>query len=344
MTVPTVPPVFTQPTTEKSYIMSVTHLHPQSAALLYNECHVYIQDGWDKGTPDEMVGKEGFARYFLSDQRWKFRERGEEEWRWVNFHQLAFVPLSGDRVVCTSSDVDSHYRYERYATMSDSDVQDRLITVTSTEWSDQGNEGTKYDQPKAWIIGEVKSRQKPDDTERVRFRACHSPHLLYWLFAESTSLGSNEINFPSSERAANPGRNRLFHDFQLTHARLDHVQSDLNDYKSDFNLVGEMLTHEAQNRDWCDEYDSFVEHFNSKSKIAHIDERRNDYEVEVEMEVTMRIKTHVLTEARNADDAVDNVRDMDESDIDFDLHNHLTNFDYDVVDTCVHEVNDATQR
>ena len=93
--------------------------------------------------PDDMVGKEGFARYFYHDQRWKFRERGEEEWRWINFHQLAFVPLSGDRVVCTSSDVAEHYRYERYATMSDSDVQDRIITVTRTEWSNNGNDGSQ---------------------------------------------------------------------------------------------------------------------------------------------------------------------------------------------------------
>ena len=317
--------------------MSVTHLEPQSEALLYNECHVYIQDGWTKDVPDDMVGKEGFARYFYHDQRWKFRERGEEEWRWINFHQLAFVPLSGDRVVCTSSDVAEHYRYERYATMSDSDVQDRIITVTRTEWSNNGNDGTIYDQPKAWIVGEVKSRQKPDDTEQVRFRACHSPHLLYWLFAEATSLGINAVNLSSS------GRNRIFHEFQLTHARLDHVQTDLHNYQSDVRLMGEMLTYEAQNRDWCDEYDSFVEHFNSKSKIASIEERRNDYEVEVEMEVTLRIKTSVVTSARNADDAVDNVRDMDEGDIDFDLHSNISNFNYDVIDTCVHEVNDATQ-
>ena len=310
-----------------------SHSTQQSKALLYNESHVYIQDGWTKDVPDEMVGKEGFAKYFYNDQRWKFRERGEEEWRWVNFHQLAFVPLSGDLVVCTSSDVAEHYKYEPYATMSDGDVLDRMIKVTSTEWSDQGNEGVKYDRHNAWIVGEVKSRQKPDDTERVRFRACHSPHLLYWMFTEHTSLGQPDLQ----------ERNSVFHQFQLMQARLDHVQTDLRNYRSDVRLMGEMLTYEAQNRDWCDEYDSFVDHFNSKAKIANIEERSNDYEVEVDMEVTLRIRTNVVTQARNADDAVDNVRDMDESDIDFDLHANITNFNYDVTDTSVYEVREATQ-
>ena len=315
--------------------MSVTQLEQQSATMLYNESHVYIQDGWTKGTfdADSNYGKKGFAKWDANKTRWFFREHGSEEWVWIQFHQLAFVPMHGDQVVCTSSDVPTHYKYDRYATLSDQEVLDRIITVTRTEWSNNGNDGSIYDQPKAWVVGEVKSRQKPDDTEQVRFRACHSPHLTYWLFTQATSLGSPDLQH----------RNRIFHEFHLTHARLDHVQTDLTAYRSDFTLVSEMLTYEAQNRDWCEEYDSFVDAFNNKSKIANIEERRNDYEVEVEMEVTLRIKTTVNTEARNADDAVDNVRDMDVSDIDFDLHSNISNFNYDCTDTTLWDIGQATQ-
>ena len=279
-----------------------------SDMLRYTESDVYLVDGSVKGVADHMVGKHGIAWYKPSGNLWYFREYGTDDNRLVSFHQLGFCPVVGDEVLSTSGHVPSDYRMEMYNNLEDSQLRSRLITVTKTEWSDINNEGQQDSSPHIWVTGEVKSLQKPDDTEQVRFPV-FSPHNLNWMFPQASSLYDSLV----------PCRNLAFHEFHRVATYLSNLQVTQENYRSDIELIGSLLKDEAESRSWCEEYDDFIDHFNGKSKIAHIEERRNDYYVDIEVDVTIRVKDVCYTSARNEDDAVENVRDLSVGDLDIDL-------------------------
>lgn len=318
------------------YAATPTEAQPTSASLRYNECHVFIRDGHTRGHDDAMVGQQGIAVWRPSELRWYFTPFGStENARWVRFHQLGFCPMPGDQVLALSSQVPVEYQYDRYSNnLEPQQIRDRLITVTSVEWSKRDRDGTLNDScsPMAWVWGEVKSRQKPDDTEQVRFMA-GGPDILNWMFPEYSSLGDEDI----------VGRNLAFHEFHLLSARLNHESHDKANFMSDVNLLGAMLEEEATDRSWCNEYDEFINIFNEKSKIAFIEPRSYDYEVEVEVEVTLRINQTVTTSAASADEARDHVGDMDLDEMGIDIDNVLSQRSYDVHDTDIHSVGDAEQ-
>ena len=233
----------------------------------------------------------------------------------------------------TSGKVPPDYRMEMYGNMEGLQLRNRLIRVTKTEWSDINNEGQQDSSPHIWVTGEVKSVQKPDDTEQVRF-SVHSPYVLHWLFPQASSLYRNEMDVPC--------RNLAFHEFYNLAAHVSKLQVSNNNYSSDIELIGDMLQNEAENRNWCEEYDRFIDGFNDKSKIAFIPPRSHDYYVDVEVEYTIRVRDVVYTSARNEDEAVDYVRDMSVDDMNIDLDYMLSNSNnYEVIDEDVHEVGSA---
>lgn len=316
------------------YAATPTEAQPTSASMRYNECHVFIRDGQQRGNDDAMVGQEGIAWWRPTELRWFFREYGTDEARWVRFHQLGFCPMPGDQVLAMSSSVPAEYRYNMYSPGEPQQIRDRLITVTGVEWSQRDPNGNPDPNcsPNTWVHGEVKSRQKPDDTEHVRFMA-GGPEILNWMFPENSPLGDKDI----------VSRNLAFHEFQVIAARLNHESHDKASYMSDVNLIGSMLEDEATDRNWCEEYDQFINVFNEKSKVAYIEPRSYDYEVEVDVEVTLRITQMVTTSAANADEAHANVSDMDLDEMGIDINNLLASDSYDVHDTDIRNVSDAVQ-
>jgi len=232
-----------------------------SDLLRYNESSVYIVDGHTPFEADDMVGKHGLAWWQHSENRWYFREYGTENVRWVKFHQLGFCPLIGDQVLVRGAEVPVEYRMDRYGKLDTQQVRDRLITVTGTEWSRLNNKGEvkEWWKPRVWINGEVKSHQNPDETEQVRFTV-FSPHQLDWMFPDESSLGDKDV----------PSRNLLFHEFHAVHALLSQASNRESYYEKDFHLIGEMLSDEAHRGGRCDEFDRFVEIFNSDSELGVI--------------------------------------------------------------------------
>ena len=305
-----------------------------SDMLRYTESDVYLVDGRVKGVADDMVGKHGSAWYKPSESRWYFREHGSDDNRTVYFHQLGFCPVVGDEVLSSSGHVPLDYRMDMYGNMEDSQIRNRIIKVTKTEWSDINNNGQQDTRPHIWVTGEVKSVQKPDDTEEVRFPV-YSPYVLHWMFPQASSLYRDSHNVPC--------RNLAFHEFHEVANRMALLSMDKTNYESDIELIGDMLRNEAENRNWCEEYDHFIDGFNSKSKVAHIEPRSNDYYVDVEVEYTIRVRDVAYTSARNEDEAVDNVRDMSVGDMGIDLEYLLSNKNnWEVIDEDVHEVGSAT--
>lgn len=52
------------------------------------------------------------------------------------------------------------------------------------------------------------------------------------------------------------------------------------DLAADFELVGRALMAEAVRRDWCDEYESFVEKVNADTTLLDLPSRNRDFRVE----------------------------------------------------------------
>ena len=307
--------------------MSISLIDQPSSILRYTKSKAFIKAPAIPNYNDDMVGKEGYVEYKHNDQRWYFQEEGGDEWRWVHFFQIAFVPMPGDKILVSSPQIPHEYRYDRYINLSDNDIRDMVVTVTKVEWYQPESDVNGC----ARITGEVKSRQKPDDTEQVQFDNPQLGLSMPWVFASSAFTPDE-----AEDRATR------FHEFHRVSVNLADYQRLKNDYYKDIELLADMLREEAENRNWCEEYDNFVDNFNSQSKVATIEPRTNDYEVEVTFDICIRVTNSVVTSARNADEAVDNVRDMSIGDMDFDLHNHLMNFDYEVIDEDIHEVGNAT--
>ena len=308
--------------------MSISIVDTPSTHLRYTESRAFIKAPASPGYTDSMVGKLGYVEYKVQDHTWYFREEGQAERRRVQFNQIAFVPMLNDKILVWGPGIPPEYHYDRYVNKTDDIIRDLIVTVTTVtcDLADDALTGT------ITITGEVKSRQKPDDTEQVKVTVPNQGTSLPWKFAEAV--------LSPEESECRATRFHEFHDFVQAIYTANKFKAN---YSSDFELIGEMLQNEATERNWCEEYDTFVDAFNAKSKVAYIEPRSNDYEVEVTYEFTIRVSNSVITSARNADEAVDNVRDMSIDEMDFDLQNHLSNYDYDVIDEDIHEVGSASE-
>lgn len=72
---------------------------------------------------------------------------------------------------------------------------------------------------------------------------------------------------------------------------------------SDSTLLSDTLIAEANEREWCEVYDQIVDGLNRQFKVIVIDERKSDFEVEVEITGTVRATTWVNVTARTREEA-----------------------------------------
>lgn len=70
--------------------------------------------------------------------------------------------------------------------------------------------------------------------------------------------------------------------------------------KADFNIVSNALLEEAEERDWCSDYNEFVERVNEHLNIMQLETMEKEYEVEVELTRTQSVTTYVTVTAANA--------------------------------------------
>lgn len=83
----------------------------------------------------------------------------------------------------------------------------------------------------------------------------------------------------------------------------DSLRIRCQQYADDFHLVGEMLLEESNRRNWCSEYDEFVDAVNGKLGLLSLPDREQEYEVEVQVTGTITTTTTVTVTARSQDDA-----------------------------------------
>lgn len=162
--------------------------------------------------------------------------------------------------------------------------------------------------------GEFVSISKPDDTIRLSFTSYEEP-LAQW---ERELLGEAPAQEPRPSEETG-----IITDLQQQVERLtrerDQARESAQAYSADFAAVGEALMEEAIQRDWCSEYDEFVDRVNSQTKRLDLPIREQEYEVEVTVSGYIETTTTVTVTAysqENADKMVaenmDNYIDADD--------------------------------
>ena len=78
---------------------------------------------------------------------------------------------------------------------------------------------------------------------------------------------------------------------------------------SDLGIIAEALRNEAENREWCDEYNEFCDTVNSKTEEHPLIPLEQEYEVEVEVTATVTTRATLSVMARSRDLAEEMVID-----------------------------------
>jgi hypothetical protein len=82
---------------------------------------------------------------------------------------------------------------------------------------------------------------------------------------------------------------------------------------SDIGIIAEALRNEAENREWCDEYNQFCDKVNSKTEEHHLLSLEQEYEVEVEVTATVITRATLSVMASSRDLAEEMVIDDPDS-------------------------------
>jgi hypothetical protein len=154
------------------------------------------------------------------------------------------------------------------------------------------------------------------------------------------TINANELVAVTKDHPASP---RIEHYVNLLRASYDEISKLLdvrsNELKklqlahdSDIETINEALNKAAEDRDFCSEYEEWIEDLSGKlSHYSSLEGRNFDYEVTVEVTRVFKETVTVTVSASSAEDAEELVRDEAASFVD-DLCNQEYNIDesYDV--------------
>jgi hypothetical protein len=108
---------------------------------------------------------------------------------------------------------------------------------------------------------------------------------------------------------------------------LDVAEDNFIKAKLDWAKLNEKLNYEADNRDWCGEYDDILEQLNGSFKLLKLETRRKQYSVRTE--VTLKFYVNVPMQATSEENAIDYVDGEDFSNIFAHMRDNLSLMDYD---------------
>ena len=172
----------------------------------------------------------------------------------------------------------------------------------------EGQEVTVTEVGGFFAYAEFKSRQKPDDTVRLGFNS-------YEAVSEAVSEEATE---PVAAETADDGRHAELQ-AKITQLEADNsrMSSSIYSYCEDINTIGTLLLEEAERRDWCEEYDEFVQHVNSRLLASCLHVREKEYTVEWTQNIIVSITKSVTVTAVDEESAEEMAReeDIEESDI-----------------------------
>ena len=118
---------------------------------------------------------------------------------------------------------------------------------------------------------------------------------------------------PESRQTVIDERNRLLN-WETTYKKhIEDLATEVRQAHHAIQFIGERLIREAEDRDWCDEFDRFVESVNNEipSRFA-LPTRRREYEVTWSETVTVTVDRSVTVIADNPDDAIECAKEIDD--------------------------------
>ena len=138
-------------------------------------------------------------------------------------------------------------------------------------------------------FAEFKSIQKPDDTVLLGFNA----YEVVAAVETADDRRHAELQAKITELEADTSR----------------MSSRINSYCEDIDTIGRLLLEEAERRDWCSDYDDFVEAVNGALNVAVLPVREQEFEIVMRGTATVCWSRNVMVTARNEEDAVSMVED-----------------------------------
>lgn len=81
--------------------------------------------------------------------------------------------------------------------------------------------------------------------------------------------------------------------------------------KEDFNTLSKAIYNEAKERNWCNEYNTFVQNVNEDLNLMELELLMKQFQVEVEFTRTQKVIGYIDIEASDEDEARLLVEDMD---------------------------------
>lgn len=101
--------------------------------------------------------------------------------------------------------------------------------------------------------------------------------------------------------------------FNTTLAELEILQhnaeKEVNKWKSDVATINDFLNNQADERDFCSEYEDFIQEINEALSVATLAGRSFSFSVEVDAEITFRQTVFVSVEASSASEAEEMVQE-----------------------------------
>lgn len=193
-----------------------------------------------------------------------------ERTHWITKAECLPIPEVGDKVRATTVNGVEGY-------------SGAVCTVSHVEYD-------SHDR-KPLIRGEFTSIQKPDDTISFSFFEWEPIETLADVMQPDAAALQAEVDRLKGEVE------------RLTTSR-DSWMQRANDFEHDCGVWNEEIMGEAEDRDWCSDFERFLDNrIRGKLRRWEIQDREQEYEVEVEVTGSHTTTTTVTVTARSQEDA-----------------------------------------
>jgi hypothetical protein len=137
----------------------------------------------------------------------------------------------------------------------------------------------------------------------------HHWYFIEWKFAEDdTDVDALRLAVSSLRTQVNEFRDS-FESERRAHT------ATRNNFDRTMEIISNRLNNEAENRGWCDEFDRIIDDVNGDLPGPYyLEDRDKEFEVEWKETYTVTVRRSAIVKAKDAESAVDEVRDWDESD------------------------------
>lgn len=92
--------------------------------------------------------------------------------------------------------------------------------------------------------------------------------------------------------------------------------------RDDIDIIKNALRDEADERDWCSDYNVFIDEINSQLQAVQLNPLEREYEVEVVLTRKQTVTTYIRIDARTELEAISIVEDMPYTDVENNVAEH----------------------